>query len=28
MIDYPNLRYAGAATFVNEANESSMQLFI
>lgn len=28
MIDYPDLRYAGAATFVNEANESSMQLFI
>jgi peroxiredoxin family protein len=28
MMDYPNLRYAGAATFVNEANESSMQLFI
>jgi len=28
MIDYPDLRYAGAATFVSEANESSMQLFI
>jgi peroxiredoxin family protein len=28
MIDYPNLRYAGAATFVYEANESSTQLFI
>ena len=28
MIDYPNLRYAGAVTFVSEANESSMQLFI
>jgi len=28
MIDYPNLRYAGAATFVAEANESSTQLFI
>jgi peroxiredoxin family protein len=28
MIDYPNLRYAGAATFVSEANESSIQLFI
>ncbi len=28
MIDYPHLRYAGAATFVSEANESSMQLFI
>lgn len=28
MIDYPNLRYAGAGTFVNEASESSIQLFI
>ncbi|OFY14162.1 MAG: NADH dehydrogenase [Bacteroidetes bacterium GWF2_29_10] len=28
MISYPNLRYAGAGTFVNEGNESSMQLFI
>jgi peroxiredoxin family protein len=28
MIDYPNLRYAGAVTFVAESNESSMQLFI
>lgn len=28
IIDYPHLRYAGAATFVAEANESSMQLFI
>jgi peroxiredoxin family protein len=28
MIDYPNLRYAGAATFVSDANESSFQLFI
>jgi peroxiredoxin family protein len=28
MIDYPGLSYAGAATFVNDANESSMQLFI
>lgn len=28
MIDYPNLRFAGAATFVADANESSMQLFI
>jgi peroxiredoxin family protein len=28
MIDYPNLRYAGATTFVAEANESSSQLFI
>lgn len=28
MIDYPNLSYAGAATFVCDANESSMQLFI
>lgn len=27
-IDYPNLRMAGAATFVAEAGESSMQLFI
>lgn len=27
-IDYPNLRYAGAATFVAEAGESSIQLFI
>ncbi len=28
MIDYPNLRYAGAATFVSDANASSFQLFI
>lgn len=28
VIDYPNLRYAGATTFVAEANESSIQLFI
>jgi len=28
MIDYPHIRYAGAATFVAEANESSMQFFI
>ena len=28
MTDYPNLRYAGATTFVAEANESSTQLFI
>jgi len=28
MIDYPNLRLAGATTFVNDANESTMQLFI
>ena len=28
MINYPNLRFAGAATFVADANESSMQLFI
>ena len=28
MIDYPDLRYAGAATFVADANESSIQLFI
>lgn len=27
-IDYPGLRYAGAATFVAEAGESSVQLFI
>lgn len=27
-IDYPNLRYAGAATFVSDAGESSIQLFI
>jgi peroxiredoxin family protein len=28
LIDYPNLRFAGAATFMAEASESSMQLFI
>jgi len=28
MIDYPNLRFAGATTFISEANESSLQLFI
>jgi peroxiredoxin family protein len=28
MIDYPGLRYAGATTFVAEANESAIQLFI
>ncbi len=28
MIDYPHLSYAGAATFVCDASESSMQLFI
>jgi peroxiredoxin family protein len=28
MIDYPNIRYAGAATFVSDAGESSIQLFI
>ncbi len=28
IMDYPHLRYAGAATFVAEASESSMQLFI
>jgi peroxiredoxin family protein len=28
MIDYPYLRYAGAGTFVADAGESSMQLFI
>jgi len=28
MIDYPHLRYAGAATFVADAGESAMQLFI
>ena len=27
-IDYPNLSYAGAATFVADASESSIQLFI
>lgn len=28
MIDYPNLKFAGAATFVADAGESSIQLFI
>lgn len=28
IIDYPNLRYAGATTFVADAGESAMQLFI
>jgi len=28
IIDYPHLTFAGAATFVCDANESSMQLFI
>jgi len=28
LIDYPHIRYAGATTFIAEANESSMQLFI
>jgi peroxiredoxin family protein len=28
MIDYPHLRYAGAATFVSDAGESSFQLFV
>ena len=28
MIDYPHLRYAGATTFVADAGESAMQLFI
>jgi peroxiredoxin family protein len=28
MIDYPHLTYAGATTFVADAGESSMQLFI
>lgn len=28
IIDYPNLRYAGAATFAADAGESAMQLFI
>jgi peroxiredoxin family protein len=27
-IDYPHLSYAGAATFVADASESSIQLFI
>jgi peroxiredoxin family protein len=28
MIDYPGLRYAGATTFMSDAGESSVQLFI
>jgi len=28
MIDYPHLSYAGAATFIGDAGESSIQLFI
>jgi len=28
MIDYPNMGYAGVATFLADAGESSMQLFI
>ena len=28
MIDYPQLSFAGAATFVADAGESSIQLFI
>lgn len=28
LMDYPNLRFAGAATFVADAGESSIQLFI
>lgn len=28
IIDYPNLRYAGATTFAADAGESAMQLFI
>ncbi len=28
MIDYPNIRYAGATTFIADAGESSIQLFI
>ena len=28
LIDYPGLRFAGAATFVADAGESSVQLFI
>jgi len=28
LIDYPDLRFAGAATFVSDAGEGSMQLFI
>lgn len=28
LIDYPNLKFAGAATFIADAGESSIQLFI
>ncbi len=28
MIDYPKLSYAGAATFISDASESSIQMFI
>lgn len=28
MMDYPNLSYAGAATFIADASESSIQLFV
>ena len=28
MIDYPNLGYCGVATFLADAGESSVQLFI
>jgi peroxiredoxin family protein len=28
MIDYPKLSYAGAATFISDASESNIQLFI
>jgi len=28
MIDYKNLQYAGVATFLAEASDSSVQLFI
>lgn len=28
MIDYPNIRYAGATTFISDAAESSIQLFV
>jgi peroxiredoxin family protein len=28
LIDYPNLRFAGAATFASDAGESSAQLFV
>ena len=28
MIDYPNLRYSGVASFLKDAHESKIQLFI